>query len=299
MQRDQEPGPQSPRQISDVILCRLEELRPHPSYVKHRISVPTPKLSALAALGDLAFLDPIVVTRDRTIIDGYARFELAKFQKRLTLNCIEYDLSDLEALSWLLQRHLPSCGYAPFTRVLLALDMEPLLKEKARANQRSGGQQKSASNLTEAERVDVRKEIAAAAAVSVGTLSKARQLIGKADPELLEALHNREVSIHQAWQWCRLPRHEQRQNLRSYLRQAGLEKTVHQLISQQLKRRDPKQLANSSTRTMSSNNLVKRLNALGPEALRSVDVLLVSAPGQAIALTEDLARAIGFKEEAM
>lgn len=259
--------------------------------------VPATKLAALGEFGDLAFRDPIVITSDFIIVDGYARVELAKLQKRETINCIEYDLSDSEALSWLVQRHLPSCGYAPFTRILLALDMEPLLKERARANQQTGGQQKGSSNLTEAERVDVRKEIAAAAAVSVGTLSKARQLIGKADPELLAALHNREVSIHQAWQWCRLHRHEQRQELRLHRRHGGLEKTVNQLISQQLKRRDTKQLANSSTPTMSSDDLVRRLNALGPEALKSVEVHLLSAPGQAIALTEDLACAIGFKKE--
>lgn len=176
--------------------------------------------------------------------------------------------------------------------------MEPLLKEKARANQRTGGQQKGSSNLTEAEKVDVRKAIAAAAAISVGTLSKARRLIAKADLELLKALHNREVSIHQAWQWCNLPRHQQRQELRQYCGRVGLEKTVHQLISKQLRRRESKRLQNGSSPTLTGGDLVRRLNVLNPEALGSVDVLLVSAPGQAIVLTEELARAIGFKEEA-
>lgn len=46
-----------------------------------------------------------MITRDRTIIDGYCRWELARRQGRATtVTCIEYDLSEEEALSWLLYK---------------------------------------------------------------------------------------------------------------------------------------------------------------------------------------------------
>ena len=60
---------------------------------------------------------------------------------------------------------------------------------------------KGSSNLTEDAAVDVRKETAAAAGVSVGNVTKVKQLVGVGHPELLEALRGSEVSIHRAWKW--------------------------------------------------------------------------------------------------
>jgi hypothetical protein len=50
----------------------------------------------------------------------------------------------------------------------------------------AGGQNKGSSKLTEAERLDVRREIAAAAGVSVGNVSKVKRLKVTAHPELLQ-----------------------------------------------------------------------------------------------------------------
>jgi hypothetical protein len=68
-------------------------------------------------------------------------------------------------------------GFNAFCRIFLALDLEPWLREKARLNQSAGGQNKGSSKLTEAQRVDVRSQIAAAAGVSVGNVTKVQQLI--------------------------------------------------------------------------------------------------------------------------
>jgi hypothetical protein len=38
-----------------LVTCRLDELRPHPSYVRHHLSVSTAKLSVLADQGELVF----------------------------------------------------------------------------------------------------------------------------------------------------------------------------------------------------------------------------------------------------
>lgn len=38
-----------------LVTCRLDELHPHPSYVRHHITVPASKLSTLAERGDLRF----------------------------------------------------------------------------------------------------------------------------------------------------------------------------------------------------------------------------------------------------
>ena len=56
-----------------LVTCRWDELRPHSSYVRHHLTVPASELSTLAERGERAFLEPLVITQDRTILDGYAR----------------------------------------------------------------------------------------------------------------------------------------------------------------------------------------------------------------------------------
>jgi ParB-like chromosome segregation protein Spo0J len=230
-----------------------------------------------------------VVTRDRTILDGHARLELARLQGRATLPCIEYELTESEALHWLLQRHRRSDGLSALTRILLALDLEPWFKEKARLNQRAGGRKKGSSKLTEAKKLDVRREIAAAAGVSVGNVSKVKQLTLTAHSELLQALRNGEISIHRAWGWSKTSPEKQREELRFYQSERGVKKTIRLLVS----RHRP----NILPALTDFENLVRRLSALEPSELGVVRVDLINAPGRAVFLTNELSRALGLQQE--
>ena len=179
----------------------LDELRPHPSYVRHQLSVTVSQLSTLIELGSVAFQQPIVISRDGVIVDGYARWELARRQGRPTTLCLEYDLTEEEALRWLIQTHRPSCGLNSYCRSLLALDLAPSLQEAARTNQRIGGQSKGSSNLTEAQKIDARSKTAATAGVSSGNVAKAEKVSKSAAPSVRDALKSSEIRIHKAWQW--------------------------------------------------------------------------------------------------
>jgi hypothetical protein len=162
--------------VGQLVTCHLDELNPHPSYVRHHLAVP-------------------------------------------------------EALHWLLQKHRRSNGLNDFTRILLALELEPWFKEKARINQRAGGRSKGSSKLTEPERLDVRREIAVAAGVSVGNVTKVKQLQLAATAELLQALRSKEISIHRAWGWSKLPSERQREELTFYQSQRGVKKTIRLMVS--------------------------------------------------------------------
>lgn len=107
--------------------------------MKHRFTVSDSQLSGLIKLGEVPFQLPILVTRDGFIIDGYARWELAKRQKREKILCLEYVLSEKEGIRWLIQTHLPSKGLNSYCRAQLALDLEPSLRETACVNQQRGG----------------------------------------------------------------------------------------------------------------------------------------------------------------
>ena len=121
-----------------LVMRRLEELCKHPSYLRHGLSVPAAQLSSLIAQEARPFSQPISITRSGIIIDGYARYELARRQGRQTILCLEYNLDEQEALRWLIQSHAPSKGLNGISRSLLALDLEQPLQEAARANQREG-----------------------------------------------------------------------------------------------------------------------------------------------------------------
>jgi hypothetical protein len=165
-----------------LISRRLNELRTHPSYARHGLSVSVSQLSALAALGEFAFRQPVTITEDGNILDGYARWELARRQGRKTILCIAHHLSEAEALQWLIQSHRPSVGWDAYSRVLLGHDLEPYLQGKARANQSAGGKKKGSSSLTEAETLDVRSEISSQIGVSAGSITKVKHLRKEAHP---------------------------------------------------------------------------------------------------------------------
>ncbi len=286
-----ETGQQLDSAHGQLVTCRPAELRPHPSYDRNNLAVSASQLAALAELGDLAFREPLLITGDRTIIDGYARWELARWRGRGTLPCMEYELAEEEALRWLLLRHHRSNGLNAFCRIRLALDLESYFKERALSNQRLGGRMKGLSNLTEDAAVDVRKKIAAAAAVSVGNVTKVKQLIGTAHSELLEALRAGEVSIHWAWKWSVKSQERQTEALRTYRSEKGVNKAIRHLIS----RHKPTSLPTAPD----LESLLWRLSQLKAGDCGSVNLSVVRIPGKTIFVTEELLQSLPRHQESM
>ena len=229
--------------------------------------------------------------RRSIVIDGYARWELARMKGRLVLPCVEYELTEEEAIRWLLQKHRRSNGMNDFCRILLARELEPCLKAKALSNQRFGGRMKGSSNLTEDATVDVRKEIAAAAGVSVGNVTKVKQLVGIGHPELLEALRGSEVSIHRAWKWSTESPDQQIEALRTYRAERGVNKSIRDLISRQKQKQTPT--------APDLGSLARRLSELEPYESNSVRVSVIRAPGKMIFVTEELIQSLRPYQESM
>ena len=233
------------------------------------------RLAALAEAGDTVFRLPSTVTASGIIVDGYARWELARRQGRETILCLEYDLSDEEALRWLIQMHSPSECLNGFCRSLLALDLEPSLQDAARANQRTGGQNKGLSNLTEAQKVDVRSEIAAIASVSAGSLTKAKRILNSAVPEIQEAARAGEISVHKASQWSSESPDQQLAKLEEHRSSKGTDLVSRRRIQNHVVKMVPTRLFPPS--------LGDLLKPLTPDELAVLDSIVVSeidVPGQ-------------------
>ncbi len=266
--------------------CDPQDLRPHPSYAKHGLTVPACKLAALRGRGELAFAEFVTITRDRTIIDGYARWELAKQLRRPILHCVEYELSEAEALKWLLEKHRRSDGLNAFSRIMLALDLEPDFTEKARANKQVGGQHKGWSNLTKAEQVHVRSKIAKAAAVSTGNVTKVKQFKDTCVPEFKDALYNDEISIHWAWKLRNAGSEDQLDALGRLCFQEGLMTEIRQRAARRRKR--------GVSRVQNADEILSRLKELGGEELKAVRVTVLKGLEPEVFITEALARIIGL-----
>jgi hypothetical protein len=153
--------------------------------------------------------------------------------------------------------------------------------------------------LTEAETVDVRRELAAAAGVSVGTFSHVKQLLRTVDPSVREALCNGEIKIDRAWRWSKESLSCQRESLRRHRRHRGMERVAEKLVARQLKKLKSEQLPATKWKNATSSKAVSRLAAPTPDILGSVDVIFIQVPGPWIALSEELSQLLGFREEAL
>ncbi len=132
-------------------------------------------------------------------------------------------------MRWIIQKNQPSSGLTPYSRILLALELEPWLKERARSNQQVGGQRKGSLNLAKADKLDVRSEIAAAAGFSPATVSKVKQLEMHALSLIKQALREGEVRIDRAFLWLKNPKMQLYQ-LRHHQSRRGIMREVDVLL---------------------------------------------------------------------
>jgi len=276
----------------------VHELRPHPSYARHKLSVQTSQLAALEEDGEFAFQRPIVITAESFIIDGYARWELAKRQGRATLPCLEYDITEHEGLELLIQTHRRSQGN-DFRRIELALDREQHFKDQALLNRRQGGRLKALSTLTEAGKVDSRRAIARLAHVSVGNVHKVKYILAHSCSALKEAASIGEISINLAEKWSHLPEAEQCENLRQNRIKRGIRKKARNLIARHAAVLGKSQPEQQVIRLADFARLIHHLNAIAsaePSDLGSIEVKFVKDSGRTVFVSEDLLSELGIQQ---
>ena len=166
--------------------------------------------------GDQPLREPVLVTSQGTLLSGVGHWQLALLECRNEISCIEYSIGQDEALQFILAHHRARRQFNDFVLIRLALTLEPHFQEKALNNMRVGGMYKGLTNLPEADRIDVRDEIAKAAGTGTGNVSKVKAILRSAHPNIITALQNGQLSIHQAWQWRNLPKGQQTEEFARY-----------------------------------------------------------------------------------
>jgi hypothetical protein len=264
---------QAPMGISQLVSA----LRPHPRFLQHRLSPAITKLSALADRGELAFHDPLTVTAEGIILDGFARWSLASLKGYKALPCVIRHMDEAEALVYILQKQRQSIGLNDFIRVSLALELEPNFRTQARERQRLGGEKKLSLNLTEAQRIDVRARIAEVAGVCVANVTKVKRLIDSADLSVLTALQVGEIRIHRAWTWLEASKDGGLQDYKNFRNENGMRRKINTLIA--------KQVASRSSGPDDLNELRRALRQLRSRPqfkglVRSIEVVLQAFDSQ-------------------
>lgn len=174
---------------------------------------------------------PVLITRNGTILAGFGCWRSALFDDRHEICCIEYALSEEEALRFIISHHQPQSGWNAYTRIRLALKLEPHFQERARDNMRAGGKCKGSANLPEVQHVDVRQEIAHLAGVGARSVSNVKTIRELAHPRLEEALRDGTLTINRTIQLCKLPRSEQLEQLIRHSEERATNKVIRRTIA--------------------------------------------------------------------
>jgi hypothetical protein len=175
--------------------------------------------------------EPILITSGGIIVSGVREWHTAVTEGRPALSCTEYQLRDDEALQLILMLQQSRGAWNAFTRIEIALQHEPYLQARARANQVVGGANKGLANLPEAKQLDVRQEIAYLAGACPRNVSKVKSILDKGHPRLIEACRSGLVTVHRALQICRLPENSQVEGFSRYLNERSSGKTTRQSIA--------------------------------------------------------------------
>ncbi len=139
-----------------------------------------------------------ILTWDGTIVDGHNRYSIAQeFGIPFTTKAMQFaDLN--ECKEWMILNQFGRRNLQAFQRSVLALELEQVFRDKAKANQgtRIDIPQKSAESY---KPIETRKELAKIANVSHDTIAKVKVLQAKATDEVKQQLRTGEVSINQAY----------------------------------------------------------------------------------------------------
>ena len=157
--------------------------------------------------------DPLVLWQkgsEYILIDGHNRHTICN-QHKVDFKIVFREFKDIsEVKEWMINNQLGKRNISAYTRSVLALELEGIFQEKAKANlvlaaektnlklsNESTPLQKSANPLNP---VDTRKEVAKTAGVSHDTISKVKKIQQKAPEEIKQKLEKQEISINQAYQ---------------------------------------------------------------------------------------------------
>jgi hypothetical protein len=208
-----------------------EQLHLHPVLIRLNLISSVNELSLESELEKQRLREPVLITTFGTIISGFATWNTAISNGSAAVDCIEYSVTDVEAIEFILSRHKSRQGWNDFVRIRLALELEPMLQKRALDHQIAGGRYKGSAKLPKPEQIDVRRDIARVAGVCPRNVSNVKVILQKGHPALIEALAIGTLRIHRALQWCAFSEIQQREQFAKYAVERATNRAIRQSLT--------------------------------------------------------------------
>jgi ParB-like chromosome segregation protein Spo0J len=210
----------------------IAEIQPLPALKRCGLLPTEVQLTDLRECGDELFDEPLVITESGFLIDGHKRWMIARERGVPELACLILHADSDEALCRVLERARSRNWLNAYCRIELALCLEQSFLNKAKDHQRAAGCEKQLAKLPEAERIDVRKELARLAGCSEGSVRKVRFILSHGIRRLQEESRRGSITIHAAWKVAKLRSDDQERELAG----KATKKRQARRVSQQLAR---------------------------------------------------------------
>jgi hypothetical protein len=208
------------------------QLRLHPALKELGWTGVIDELNDAARLNNQFVTGTVFATSNDTVIAGFGRWHAALLDGSERLECIQYPLSEDEALQFILANHQPQPVWNDFIRICLALKLEPHFRQKAMENLRAGGRYKGLATVPEAYHIDVRHQVARVAGVGDRNVDKVRDILSAAHPKLIQALRDGTLSINRAFKWCSLPKGQQLERFIDDCMERATDETIHRYVKE-------------------------------------------------------------------
>jgi DNA modification methylase len=145
--------------------------------------------------------EPLVMWGD-TLIDGHNRLSIAQ-KHGIDYKTVSMCFPDDDAAKkWIIINQFGRRNLPLYERARLALELKPIIAEKAKEQQLSTLKQNTVSqnSVERAKPIDTQKELAAIAGVSHDTIAKVERIEADATGEVRAQVKSGELSINQAYQ---------------------------------------------------------------------------------------------------
>lgn len=135
------------------------------------------------------------------LLDGHNRYELCKRLKiEFGIKFVESVNTRDEARAWIITNQLGRRNLQPYQRAELALKLEPLIAQKAKENQKRGGNSSEVGRQSSDRPLDTKKELAKVAKVSHDTMAKAKVIAKHATEDTKRNLRAGTTTINKEYQ---------------------------------------------------------------------------------------------------
>ena len=137
---------------------------------------------------------------DIILIDGHNRWEIAAKHGGIQFKIKEMQFDNREAVkAWIIRNQLGRRNLSKYDRSLLALELEPLIAEKAKANQVRTSENR-VSQKSDEQRVSTKDELAKIAGVSHDTIHKVKAIQNSGDQQLIKDIREGRETINSGYQ---------------------------------------------------------------------------------------------------